>query len=99
MLQLKRLGTAAMGIGLGACGVIAQPHQANAWWGGGYGVGIVVPPIIVAPPVYAAPAYPPPPPLYAPPVYGPPPVAYVAPRRVWVVPHWQGPYWVRGHWG
>jgi hypothetical protein len=36
-------------------------------------------------------------------VYAPPPVAYVpAPyypqRRVWIPPHWEGPYWVRGHW-
>ena len=21
------------------------------------------------------------------------------PARVWIPPHWNGPYWVRGHWG
>ena len=32
----------------------------------------------------------------------PPPVVYaplpVGPRRVWIPPHWNGPYWVPGHW-
>jgi hypothetical protein len=99
MLQPKRLSMAAIAIGLAFCGITALPQRADAWWAGGYGVGIALPPIVVAPPVYAAPTYPPPPPVYAPPVYAPPPVAYAAPRRVWVPAHWEGPYWVRGHWG
>jgi hypothetical protein len=90
-------------IGLSAIGVMAMPHDAKAWWRGGIGVGIVVPPVVVAPaPYYAVPVYAPPyypPPVYAAPRYVPPPVAYVAPRRIWVPSHWQGPYWVPGHWG
>jgi hypothetical protein len=89
MSVLKRLGSAAVVAGLAAVSVAAMPHNANAWWGGGYGVGIWVPPVVVAPPVYA-----PPPVAY----YPPPPPYYPPPRRVWVPPHWEGPYWVRGHW-
>jgi hypothetical protein len=95
MAVLKRLGTVAVVAGLAAVGITGAPHDAKAWWRGGFGVGIVVPPLVVAPPVYA------PPPVYVgPPVaYVPPPVAYYpAPRRFWVPPHWEGPYWVRGHW-
>jgi hypothetical protein len=89
MFALKRLGTVAVVAGLAYVGVAAMPHDANAWWRGGIGVGIWVPPVVVAPPpVYVAP----------PVVYAPPPVYYPAPRRVWVPPHWEGPYWVRGHW-
>jgi hypothetical protein len=89
MSVLKRLGTVAAIAGLAVVGVAAMPHDANAWWRGGIGVGIWVPPVVVAPPVYA-----PPPVAYA------PPLGYYAygPRRVWVPPHWEGPYWVRGHW-
>jgi hypothetical protein len=32
----------------------------------------------------------------APPVVYEPPV--VGPGRVWIPPHWNGPYWVPGHW-
>jgi hypothetical protein len=100
MAILKRLGTVAAVAGLAAVGIAAAPHDAKAWWG----VGVAVPPIVVGPPVYGPPVYGPP--VYAPPAYyAPPPVAYVpppayypAPRRVWVPPHWDGPYWVRGHW-
>ncbi|WP_428484290.1 hypothetical protein [Rhodopila sp.] len=88
----KRLGMAAAVVGLAAVGVAAMPHDAEAWWRGGYGVGVVVPPVVVAP----APVYPPP--VVVAPGYGPPRVAY-APRRFWVPPHWEGRYWVRGHWG
>jgi hypothetical protein len=78
-------------IGLAAIGITAMPHNAEAWWRGGYGIGIWVPPIVVAPPpVY----YAPPPVAYV----APPPPYYVAPRRMWIPPHWNGPYWVRGHW-
>lgn len=95
MAILKRIATVATVAGLAAIGVTAMPHDANAWWRGGYGVGIWVPPVVVAPP----PVYYPPPPVY----YAPPPVAYAAPgyyapRRVWIPAHWNGPYWVRGHW-
>lgn len=87
MFALKRLGTVALIAGLACVGVAAVPHDANAWWRGG--VGVWVPPVVVAPP-----------PVYVPPpvVYAPPPVYYPPPRRVWVPPHWEGPYWVRGHW-
>jgi hypothetical protein len=89
MFALKRLGTVAVVIGLASVGVAAMPNDANAWWRGGVGVGIWVPPVVVAPP----PVYVPPPVAYA-----PPPVYYPTPRRVWVPPHWEGPYWVQGHW-
>ncbi|HBK05556.1 MAG TPA: hypothetical protein DDZ81_06775 [Acetobacteraceae bacterium] len=96
---MKRLGTVAGVAALAAVGVTAVPHDAKAWWRGGYGVGVWVPPVVVVPPpVYVAPpvVYAPPPPV----VYAPPPVAYYPPppRRVWIPPHWEGPYWVQGHW-
>ncbi len=90
MSALKRLGTTAAIAGLACIGITAMPQHANAWWHRGYGVGIWVPPVVVAPP----PAYYPPPPV----VYAPPPAYYPPPRRIWVPPHWEGPYWVRGHW-
>ena len=91
MGMAKRLAPVAAVLGLAAVGVAAMPTDANAWWRGGYGVGIWVPPVVVAPP----PVYYAPPPVY----YAPPPVAYYPPpRRFWVPPHWEGPYWVRGHW-
>ena len=55
MSVLKRLGGVAAVAGLAAVGVAAMPHNANAWWSGGYRVGIWVPPVVVAPPVYAPP--------------------------------------------
>jgi hypothetical protein len=96
MSVLKRFGTVAAVAGLAAVGVAAMPHDAKAWWQGGFGVGVWMPPIVVAPPVYAPPpvAYYPPPPAY----YPPPPAYYPPPHRVWVPPHWQGSYWVPGHW-
>jgi hypothetical protein len=88
---MKRLASIAAVAGLAAIGVAAVPHDAKAWWRGGYGVGIVLPPVVVAPPVYVAP-----PVVYAAP---PPAVAYYPPpRRVWIPAHWEGPYWVQGHW-
>jgi hypothetical protein len=86
MSSLRRLGTAAAVAGLATVAVAALPHHAYAWWR----YGVWVPPVVVAPPVYA-----PPPVYYAP----PPPVYYAPPRRVWIPPHWEGPYWVQGHWG
>jgi hypothetical protein len=93
MSVLKRLGTGVAVAGLAVIGTAAMPHQAHAWWRGGVGIGIWVPPVVIAPPVVVVP----------PVVYAPPPVAYVPapyypPRRVWVPPHWEGPYWVQGHW-
>ena len=53
MSVLKRLGGVVAVAGLAAVGP-AMPHDANAWWSGGVGVGIWVPPVVVAPPVYRA---------------------------------------------
>jgi hypothetical protein len=89
MSGLKRLGTVAAVAGLALVGMAAVPHHAEAWWRGGVGVGIWVPPVVVVPPVYA-----PPPVAY----YAPPPAYYPPPHRVWVPPHWEGPYWIQGHW-
>ena len=63
-------------------GVAGAPKPAQARVWVGIGV-----PFVVAPPVY-----------YPPPAYYPPPPYYPPPRRVWVPPHREGPYWVRGHW-
>jgi hypothetical protein len=93
MSVLKGLGGVAAVAGLAAVGVAAMPHDANAWWRGGVGVGVWVPPVVVGPPVYWPPVYAPPPVAYV-----PPPAYYPPPHRVWVPPHWEGPYWVRGHW-
>jgi hypothetical protein len=92
MPWFKRGGALAIA-GLAALGVAALPGSAHAWWRGGVGVGIYVPPVVVAPPPVYVPApayYPPPPVAYAP--------AYAPPARVWIPPHWEGPYWVQGHW-
>jgi hypothetical protein len=92
----KRLTGIAAVAGIAAVGITSLPAPAHAWWRHGVGIGIWVPPVVVAP----APVYAPPPVYYAPPpvVYAPPPVAYVPPRRVWIPPHWEGGYWVHGHW-
>jgi hypothetical protein len=101
MFAFKRLGAVSAVAGLAALGVAAMPGEANAWWrGGGIGIGVYLPPVVVAPaPVYAPPAY------YVPPAYGPPayyappaPAYYPPPRHVWVPPHWQNGYWIPGHW-
>ena len=66
MSVVKRLGGVAVVAGLAAVGVAAMPHEANAWWRGGVGVGVWVPPVVVGPPIYPAPpvAYVPPPAYY-----------------------------------
>ena len=87
---MRNLASIAAVLGLAAGGIAAVPHEAKAWWRGGVGVGIWVPPVVVAPP----PVYYAPPPV----AYVPPPAYYPVPHRVWVPPHWEGPYWVRGHW-
>lgn len=86
----KRLVSAIAVPGLMAVGVTAMSHDAKARW---MGIEIWVPPVVVAPPVYA-------PLVYAnPPVadVAPPAAYYPTPRRVWVPPRWEEPYRVRGH--
>jgi hypothetical protein len=93
MMKVRGLASVAAVLGLAVAGIMVAPHDAQAWWRGGYGV--YVPPVVVGPPV----VYAPPPVYYAPPpVYYAPAPGYVAGPRVWIPPHWQGPYWVRGHW-
>jgi hypothetical protein len=101
MFTIKRFGGIAAVLGLVAIGVTAMPGKADAWWRGGWccgvGIGVVVPPIVVAP----APVYAPPPVYYAPPpAYYAPPAAYDAPppQGTWIPGHYQGGYWVPGHW-
>ena len=66
MVKTKRMASIAAVLGLAAVGVMAMPHNANAWWRR----GIWIAPVYVAPP----PVY------YAPPViYAPPPVVYTQP--------------------
>ena len=99
----KRLCAGLAVAAFAAIGVAAAPTPAEAWWRGGwccgFGVGFVLPPIVVAPPVYA----PPPPPAYypPPPAYYAPPAAYSpqqSQQQVWIPPHWQGTIWIPGHW-
>jgi hypothetical protein len=93
MVRFPRLAGLFGIAGIAALGIATAPTPAEAWWRGGWccgvGIGIAIPPVVVAPPVYAPP----------PPVYYPPPVAYYPPQRPWIPPHWQGGYWVPGHWG
>jgi hypothetical protein len=94
----RSLGAALAVAGLVGIGIAAAPTPAEAWWRGGWccgvGIGIGLPPIVVAPPAY----YPPPAYYAPPPAYYAPPAAYYPPSRVWVPAHWQGSYWVPGHW-
>lgn len=86
MVKANRLASIAAVLGLAAVGVMAMPHDANAWWRR----GIWIAPEVVAPPPY----------YYArPPVVVVAPAPYYGPRRVWIPPHWNGPYWVHGRWG
>ncbi|HUB12735.1 MAG TPA: hypothetical protein VMB34_12320 [Acetobacteraceae bacterium] len=91
MITAKRIAAIGAVAGLAALGVTALPSQANAWWRGpAIGIGVWVPPVVIAPaPVYV------PPPVY----YAPPPAAYYPPpHRAWVPAHWENGYWVAGHW-
>jgi hypothetical protein len=92
MFAMKRVGAVAAVLALAAVGTAATPGKAEAWWRGGWccAIGIGIPPVVVAPaPVYA------PPPVY----YAPPPAYYAAPQqRQWIPGHYEGPYWVPGHW-
>jgi hypothetical protein len=91
MFTMKRLSALAAILGLVALGITAMPGKAEAYWRGGWccgvGIGIVVPPVVVAPPVYAPPVY-----------YAPPPAYYAPPQHQWVPGHYEGGYWVPGHW-
>jgi len=69
-------------LGLAALAVVVAPRPAHAWWQHGWGIGVYVAPVVVAPP----------------PVYYAPPPYYPAPVRAWIPAHWQGGYWVPGHW-
>ena len=88
MLRYRRVTTVLAIAGLSGLVVVAPPRKAEAWWCCRVGIGIGLPPVVVAPPVYV------PPPVY----YAPPPAYYPPPQRVWVPPHWQGSVWVPGHW-
>ena len=88
---VRKIATIGTILCLAAIGTAAAPKPANAWWnhyGWGWGVGVYVPPVVVAPP----PAY------YPSPAYYPAPAYYAPPARVWIPAHWQGNYWVPGHW-
>lgn len=91
---INRITATAAILGLATVALAATPKPANAWWYHhgyccGWGVGVVIPPVVVAPP----PAY------YAPPpAYYAPSQAYYAPQREWIPAHWQNGYWVPGHW-
>ncbi len=100
MLKSRRIGAALAIAGVAAIGIMALPSKAEAWWRGGYccgvGIGVVIPPIVVAPPYYApAPVYYPPPPAY----YAPQGAYYAPQQRPWIPAHWQGGVWVPAHWG
>jgi hypothetical protein len=87
----KLLTTVSAAAALIAVGVAAIPSHAEAWVVYRGGVGVWVPgPVVVAPPAY----------YYAPPqaYYAAPPVVYAAPQRVWIPTHYNGPYFVPGHW-
>jgi hypothetical protein len=86
MLPFKRLGALAVAL-IGAA--FLAPAPAKAWVR--VGLGIWVPPAVVAP----APVYVPPPVVYPPP---PPRVVYVPRQPVWVPGHWTRGYWIPGHW-
>jgi hypothetical protein len=97
----RRITATAALLGLATIGIAATPKPANAWCYNhgfccGVGIGVVVPPVVVAPPAY----YAPPQSYYAPPqAYYAPSAAYYAPQsRAWIPAHWQNGYWVPGHW-
>jgi hypothetical protein len=85
----KRIAATCAILGLATIGIAAAPKPAAAWWQHGYGygccwggIGVFVPPVVVAPPpaYYAAPAY------------------YAPQQRAWIPAHWENGYWVPGHW-
>jgi hypothetical protein len=87
----KFLATVAAAAAMIAVSVAALPGHAEAWVVYRGGAQVWVPgPVVVAPPAYA----------YAPPAYyyAPPQPYYVQPQHVWVPAHYEGPYFVPGHW-
>jgi hypothetical protein len=91
MIDRKRRVALAGLAGLSLAALPAMPGKANAWWaaGGGWhggwccgvGIGITLPPVVVAPPVYA------PPPTY----FAPPQPVWVPghyENGYWVPGHW-----------
>ena len=89
MVRRRRPAAVLAIAGVSGLAVAALPGKAEAWWCCRVGIGIALPPVVVAPrSVYA------PPPVY----YAPPPAYYAPPQRIWVPPHWQGSIWVPGHW-
>ena len=85
MRPSKLLATIAAATAMIAIGVAGVPRQANAYVV--YTTRVVrvwapAPVVVVRPPV-----------VY----YAPAPV-YVAPQPVWVPAHYEGPYFVPGHW-
>jgi hypothetical protein len=90
-----RIRAAGALLGIATIGMTAAPKPANAWWHDyGWGVGVYVPPVVVAPPVFYAP-----PPYYNPPAYYAPRAYYAPPARPWIAAHWANGYWIGGHWG
>lgn len=81
----KLLATATAAAALVAVGVAAVPSQANAYviYGGGVRVWAPAPVVVVRPPAY---------------YYYAPQTVYVVPQHVWVPAHYDGPYFVPGHW-
>ena len=92
----RKIAATCAVLGLATIGVASAPKPANAWWHhygyryGWGGVGVFLPPVVVAPP----PAYYPPQTYYAPPAQA----YYAPPSRAWIPAHWQNGYWVPGHW-
>jgi hypothetical protein len=99
--SLRRITATAAILGLATIGLAATPKPANAWWYHhgyccGVGIGVVIPPVVVAPPAY----YAPPQAYYAQPqaYYAPSAAYYAPPSRAWIPAHWQDGYWIPGHW-
>jgi hypothetical protein len=85
MRASKLLATVTAAAAMIAVGVAGAPSKAEAY----VIYTRVYTPVVVRPPVV----------YYAPrPVYYAPRVVYVAPQAVWVPAHYEGPYFVPGHW-
>ena len=80
----KLLATVTAAAALVAVGVATLPAKANAYvvYGGGVRVWVPGAVYVARPPV----------------VYYAPQQVYVVPQHVWVPAHYDGPYFVPGHW-